>query len=734
MAGIQFEVTLEPTVHPAGSRIQRTLSEFAAPDSEVFRQCQWTNEDLPWNQTCLKLAVDINLAGFWSSLGLDFERKQLSREETRALLQLVCCKEHVEEWLGYVKMITLVRQTSAGQDHGTKPAVPRPASGVNATPICPPYSFGSSGLSGHVFKLLGPSPHLSPIGESLEEETASLESVSNAWSLEIFAGGRKKLVNASNPDGITSGDLKSSSAPAAKGVFGTPENAAAPTGKEATPQELQTAARLSLSPDQQRHSGRRNLSVSSHSRPSSPGNLSAYGKLAWATMKGDVSFDRKVVVNAEKVARLLLDWKGFTNSRTLGEKGCVYIVRAPELDLVKIGYTQLPIGKRLKTIGSQCKTITSDWKIIESNGAVPLLAFKLLEKLVQTDLAPHRWYFDCVCGLSRAKKVPGYTQHQEWFEVTDQVALDTLQMWRKFLLREPFTWRDGHDNKPELQEKWRARLTELEAPSDDEMHDEHEMRLARWRKVLEDAESDVEDFSTDRDEAEASGDEASADIDDSADTDAGTDVSDVPIKPEAGLEDLESLAQIPPFLAADIPAPSIEVVPSSPLDAAFLPRRDRKNGALDAASQPTPAQSGTPLTSSKQEETVVDDACWEDASSTEESLSQHDPNEARGTTEQHEPEKQQAAPTTDGATAAISITDNKHANFDPLIQTLNSFLTQERPAIPERTILEDLVSLRWPLACMVAFALHVPYVPAGLSMAMWTVFLPFFLRELRGWY
>ncbi|TKA71169.1 hypothetical protein B0A55_08652 [Friedmanniomyces simplex] len=224
------------------------------------------------------------------------------------------------------------------------------------------------------------------------------------------------------------------------------------------------------------------------------------------------------------------------------------------------------------------------------------------------------------------------------------------------------------------------------------------------------------DFSTGRDEAEACSDEAGADIDDSADADAGTDVSDVPIKPEGGLGDLESLAQIPPFLAADTPAPSIEVVPSSPLDAAFLPRRDRKNGALDAASQPTPAQSGTPLTSSKQEEPVVDDAGWEHASSTDESLLQQDPNEAPGTTEQHEPEKQQAVPTTDGATAAISITDNKHANFDPLIQTLNSFFTQKRPAIAERTILEDLVSLRWPLACMVAFALHVPYVPAGLSM------------------
>jgi hypothetical protein len=53
--------------------------------------------------------------------------------------------------------------------------------------------------------------------------------------------------------------------------------------------------------------------------------------------------------------------------------------------------------------------------------------------------------------------------------------------------------------------------------------------------------------------------------------------------------------------------------------------------------------------------------------------------------------------------------------------------------LPARAISADIWQFRWPLACSIAFALHSPHIPAGLSFLMWSVFLPFFVAELRGW-
>jgi hypothetical protein len=60
-------------------------------------------------------------------------------------------------------------------------------------------------------------------------------------------------------------------------------------------------------------------------------------------------------------------------------------------------------------------------------------------------------------------------------------------------------------------------------------------------------------------------------------------------------------------------------------------------------------------------------------------------------------------------------------------------LAKEVQPLPARAISDDLWQLRWPLACSVAFALQSPHIPAGLSLLMWSVFLPFFVAELRGW-
>jgi hypothetical protein len=73
----------------------------------------------------------------------------------------------------------------------------------------------------------------------------------------------------------------------------------------------------------------------------------------------------------------------------------------------------------------------------------------------------------------------------------------------------------------------------------------------------------------------------------------------------------------------------------------------------------------------------------------------------------------------------------------PFVQSAFEFakdlVAKEVRPLPARAISDDLWQLRWPLACSVAFALHSPHIPAGLSFLMWSVFLPFFVAELRGW-
>jgi hypothetical protein len=73
----------------------------------------------------------------------------------------------------------------------------------------------------------------------------------------------------------------------------------------------------------------------------------------------------------------------------------------------------------------------------------------------------------------------------------------------------------------------------------------------------------------------------------------------------------------------------------------------------------------------------------------------------------------------------------------PLVQSAfelaKSLLAKEVQPLPARVISDDLWQLRWPLACSVVFAPQSPHIPAGLSFLMWSVFLPFFVADLRGW-
>lgn len=81
--------------------------------------------------------------------------------------------------------------------------------------------------------------------------------------------------------------------------------------------------------------------------------------------------------------------------------------------------------------------------------------------------------------------------------------------------------------------------------------------------------------------------------------------------------------------------------------------------------------------------------------------------------------------------SATTITASPLANS--MYDIATKLLAQEVRPLPARTISTDLWQLRWPLACSVVFALQSPHIPSVLSFLMWSIFLPFFVAELRGW-
>jgi hypothetical protein len=111
-----------------------------------------------------------------------------------------------------------------------------------------------------------------------------------------------------------------------------------------------------------------------------------------------------------------------------------------------------------------------------------------------------------------------------------------------------------------------------------------------------------------------------------------------------------------------------------------------------------------------------------------------------GNNEGHRPHSLQSSPRDQGATMDVSLTRNPEEaalSFETLLRsgiTLTAkFLAKEIQPIPVRTVSTDLWQLRWPLACSIVFALQSPYMPPALSFVMWSVFLPFFVAELRAW-
>ena len=157
-------------------------------------------------------------------------------------------------------------------------------------------------------------------------------------------------------------------------------------------------------------------------------------ELAYATMEGDNSYDKLPLFNEEAVVDLLIQPLTYTDKKNETKKAIVYALHDPQLDLVKIGWTIGTAEERLKSLVYNCK-LPSMVHVVYDGAKRPLLAYRHLEKLVHADLSPHRWYFNCECGL---KSNDRFREHHEWFDVSEEVAIDTINLWADFLSTNPY--------------------------------------------------------------------------------------------------------------------------------------------------------------------------------------------------------------------------------------------------------------------------------------------------------
>ncbi|KAI6847851.1 hypothetical protein KC332_g2224 [Hortaea werneckii] len=411
-------------------------------------------------------------------------------------------------------------------------------------------------------------------------------------------------------------------------------------------------------------------------------------------MRGDVSYESPPARNQKKVLDTIRTPLRYNDARTWNRPGSVYVVRDPELDLVKIGFTTDCISARVRKIGNQCRASSQQWQIEHEASNIPILAFRRLERLVHTDLAPHRWFFLCECGSTKGSAIR-LTEHQEWYDVSPEIAIKTIKLWRRFLLQGPYGAPLQYTDMP-LKGPWIDRINTCQEADRNEKHEDHETRLGRWRKLLG-IEDPYEPMRVPKQEE--------------------TEASITKIKSETVEEDLAAT-----FMNAAQKAPDVLPIPSvEPVTAAKPPTSAPDISADSGDDAQTPNVHGHAPSSQ------ITPSSGESASSSSASAAASEEDQPKAEAQYKDSKRNHIS------THNLGATSEGVNHGEKLLMTLLAALNREKPAIPESTIMEDLTALRWPLGCAVVFALHTPYAPPLLSAMLWAIFLPSLVAELRGW-
>ena len=625
------------------------------------------------------------------------------------------------------------------------------------------FHFGSDGDTQHAFQVAQPSglpswPEDHRWGDSSD---AVHSSFSKILLLEIFEGGRKKVFQAQNR-GSTAADNTN------RRDSRTADETARPRTPDPLLKEEQNESRRaraftpterpSLSPDISRQSVPRRKYSNARSRSplSRPVTPSSESKIK--TMKGDGSWDRLVCDNEADVIRVLSKPLKYTDARFYGTKGRLYAFRDPELDLVKIGWSVQEPSIRIAAIRRDCNLSTTNLKAIDDN-PISVLAFKRLEELVHADLSPHRFYFDCDCG-TRVNKNGQPREHHEWYDVNDKVAIQTVQVWRSFILQDPYgTLENGKSH--DLQDKWIKRIAERTEISATEKHEHHFTRLARWRTLLHLSEN-AENYATSvpsplsstaaenliknekvgiKEEIPSNEDRELASIPlfsieaPTASTNAESVIT--PGSSATSKEQVEMRTRGPfegsTIMASNLAKPSIEIftapaeLPTASSDHSFESSRQPHKDLVTLPSSLT--EHGPFLPSSGGNSSAVSDGGPGSASG-----EHHD----SGLADQRFPvmNQQVSKPNERASNTVKKEMSLASLYLETTLDKLQEWFQQEiagKGRLPTRSIYADLVRFRWPFACLITFVVYSPFAPPALSAVAWCIFLPFLVAELREW-
>ncbi|ORY09504.1 hypothetical protein BCR34DRAFT_602766 [Clohesyomyces aquaticus] len=159
------------------------------------------------------------------------------------------------------------------------------------------------------------------------------------------------------------------------------------------------------------------------------------------------------------------------------DTGVIYILRCTDpgrSGLVKIGWTRGSINKRKGSgIESKCKIkLENVWGSGRMEGG--RLAHCLhVEKLIHKDLANRRRKFEC--NVCKRKKTNCPAIHNEWFQVSEDMAIQTAKRWVKFMLHAPY------NEYGVLKPEWEAHLQRTETWQTAN----EDLRWSRWSEFTD---------------------------------------------------------------------------------------------------------------------------------------------------------------------------------------------------------------------------------------------------------
>lgn len=165
--------------------------------------------------------------------------------------------------------------------------------------------------------------------------------------------------------------------------------------------------------------------------------------------------------------------------------GYVYILRAPKYfqnrvpplpPLVKIGRSK-DIKARMAQLRRQCNI--PDLSEVKNREQEKIDDFVKVEGIVHAAL--QNFQRDPECNVCKSKEKGLDTLHKEWFNVSEDVALQTVQLWSKFARHQPW------DEDGRLKDYWKLRLKGMRATDVEEEWDDPRRQNERWTKWLDDA-------------------------------------------------------------------------------------------------------------------------------------------------------------------------------------------------------------------------------------------------------